>query len=102
MFAPLAPITAPMTLFWEGKPLAARHGETVAACLLRAQISHNRLTPVSGAPRLPYCMIGNCFECLVEIDGVGNQQACLTLVQDGMHVSCQNGAASVPDVSSHD
>jgi predicted molibdopterin-dependent oxidoreductase YjgC len=41
-------------------------------------------------------MIGHCFECLVEIDGVGNRQACLTLVREGMRVRRQNGAAAVP------
>jgi hypothetical protein len=31
----------------------------------------------------------------VEVDGVGNRQACLTLAQDGMRVRRQNGAAVI-------
>lgn len=92
MFSDLAPLTDAVTLSVDGQPVRARAGETVAACLLRAGVPYNRLTPVSGAPRLPYCMIGHCFECLVEIDGIGNRQACLTLVRDGMKVRRQAGA----------
>jgi predicted molibdopterin-dependent oxidoreductase YjgC len=95
MFVPVGSIASPLTLFFDGQPITARSGETIAACLLRAGAEHFRTTPISGLPRLPYCMIGHCFDCLVEIDGVGNRQACLTLVQDGMRVRRQNGAAVV-------
>ena len=50
---------------------------------------------VSGSPRAPYCMMGVCFDCLMEIDGVGNRQACLTPVADGMQVRRQRGARGV-------
>ena len=45
---------------------AARAGDTVAAALLAAGIDHCRTTPVSGAPRAPYCLMGVCFDCLVD------------------------------------
>jgi predicted molibdopterin-dependent oxidoreductase YjgC len=96
MFAPVGPLSSPLTLFFEDQPVEARSGETVAACLLRASVGHFRTTPILGAPRLPYCMIGHCFDCLVEVDGVGNRQACLIIVQEGMQVRRQNGAVSVP------
>lgn len=96
MFEPVGSIANPLTLFLEDEPITARSGETVAACLIRAGAEYFRTTPISGSPRLPYCMIGHCFDCLVEVDGVGNSQACLTLVQDGMRVRRQNGAAVVP------
>lgn len=98
MFAPIGSIANPLTLFLDEEPIAARRGETLAACLLRSGIEHFRRTPISGSPRLPYCMIGHCFECLVEIDGVGNIQACLTLVREGMRVRRQDGAAAVIDL----
>jgi predicted molibdopterin-dependent oxidoreductase YjgC len=41
-------------------------------------------------------MMGVCFDCLVEIDGVGNRQACLTPVAEGMRVRRQRGARAVP------
>jgi len=96
MFTPIGPSEATITVVFDGCALAARPGESVAACLLRHGISHFRTTPVSGSPRLPYCMIGHCFECLVDIKGIGSRQACLVPVESGMHVRTQNGPADIP------
>jgi predicted molibdopterin-dependent oxidoreductase YjgC len=82
---------------FDGKAIEATDGETLAAALLAAGISSLRETPVSGAPRAPYCMMGICFDCLVEVDGVPNRQACLTLVADGMVVHRQRGARTFGD-----
>jgi predicted molibdopterin-dependent oxidoreductase YjgC len=35
--------------------------------------------------------MGVCFECLVIVDGVGNRQACLTPLREGMVVKTQHG-----------
>ena len=75
----------------DGQPIRARTGDTVAAAMLAAGIDHCRTTPVSGAPRAPYCLMGVCFDCLVTIDGVGSRQACLVPVQEGMKVETQVG-----------
>jgi hypothetical protein len=37
-------------------------------------------------------MIGVCFDCLAEIDGVANRQACLVPVTPGMRIEPQVGA----------
>lgn len=95
MFIPVGAVEATITISLNGRPTPARPGETVAACLLRASTPAFRTTPVTGGARLPYCMIGHCFECLVEVNGVGNRQACLQLVEDGMRVCAQSGAAIV-------
>ncbi len=76
---------------FEGEPLVARPGDTVAAALLAGDHWQCRTTPVSGGPRGPFCMMGVCFECLVEIDGVANRQACMTEVRDGMTIRRQSG-----------
>jgi predicted molibdopterin-dependent oxidoreductase YjgC len=81
-----------VNLLIEGKRVSARRGDTVAAAMLIAGFAHNRTTPISGANRAPFCMMGICFDCLVEIDGIPNQQACQTLVQAGMRVKLQKGA----------
>jgi len=78
-----------------GAQATARAGDTVAAALLAAGVAYCRTTPVSGARRAPYCMMGVCFECLVTIDGVGNRQACLIPVRDGMRVETQQGARAI-------
>ncbi len=80
-----------LTLFIEGKPVTARASDTVAAAMLAADFDHCRTTPVTGAPRAPYCMMGVCFDCLVTIDGVGNRQACMMRVSEGMRVEIQHG-----------
>ncbi|MEJ0017740.1 MAG: (2Fe-2S)-binding protein [Acetobacteraceae bacterium] len=80
---------------FEGRDIEAREGDTVAAALLAWDATALRLSPVSGAPRMPYCMMGVCFECLIEIDGIGNRQACLTTVAPGMRVRRQRGARGV-------
>jgi D-hydroxyproline dehydrogenase subunit gamma len=75
----------------DGTPVEAREGDTVAAALLAAGVESCRTTPVSGARRAPYCMMGVCFDCLVTIDGIGNRQACLVRVKEGMSVAMQRG-----------
>ena len=45
------------------------------------------------SPRGPFCMMGVCFDCLVEVDGVPNVQGCMTLVSDGMQVRKMHGKA---------
>ena len=84
-----------VSLTIDGKPVDARAGDTVAAALLAAGFDHCRTTPVGGAPRAPYCMMGVCFECLVTIDGVGNRQGCLVPVTEGMQIEIQKGKREI-------
>lgn len=72
-----------------GMPVPATF--TAAAAMLLREGGATRTTPVSGAPRAPYCMMGVCFECLMEINGVPNQQACLIPVAEGMTIDRQHG-----------
>ncbi|BAN26740.1 (2Fe-2S)-binding protein [Caballeronia insecticola] len=97
LFRPLADSRdASIEIFFNGAPLAVPAGRSVAAALLAAGVSRFRATPVSGAPRAPYCMMGACFECLVEIDGVPSRQSCMVEVQAGMRVRSQEGARDLP------
>jgi D-hydroxyproline dehydrogenase subunit gamma len=70
-------------------------GSNLAAALLSSGVWRFRRTPVSGSPRAPYCMMGVCFECLVEIDGTPNCQSCLEKVRDGMVIRSQEGVRQV-------
>jgi predicted molibdopterin-dependent oxidoreductase YjgC len=79
----------------DGAPLDVPAETSVAAALLAGGVDCIRTTPVSGAPRAPYCMMGVCFECLVEIDGRPNRQACLCAVEAGMRVRTQQGARAI-------
>src|SRR6202000_966738 len=78
-----------LTIWFDEQAVPARNGDSVAVALLAAGITTTRYTPVSGAPRGPYCMMGACFECLAEVDGRPNVQTCMTLVRDGMRIRRQ-------------
>jgi len=71
---------------FDGQRVRAPRGISVAAALLRAGYAQCRSAPVSGAPRGPYCLMGVCFECVVEIEGLGTRQACLIEASDGLRV----------------
>lgn len=88
-----------VTITIDGTEVEASIGESVAAAVLAAHNGATRTTPVSGAPRAPYCMMGVCFECLMDIDGMPNRQACMVTVQPGMTIKRQAGARKVGDAS---
>ncbi|HEX8595837.1 MAG TPA: (2Fe-2S)-binding protein [Pseudomonas sp.] len=77
---------------FEGQPLSVPTGMSLAAALLASGVHHTRESAINGRPGAPYCMMGVCFECVVEIDGQANCQACLTGVRPGMSVRVQSGA----------
>ena len=68
----------------DGKPVDAYEGESVASALLAAGISTFRLSHKHQTPRSLYCGMGVCYECLVTINKVHAQRACVTSAADGM------------------
>ena len=84
-----------ITAFFEGQPLRGREGDSVAATLIAAGHQHCRTTAVSDTPRAPYCMMGVCFDCLVVIDGEGNQQGCMVPLRPGMRIERQQGRREI-------
>jgi predicted molibdopterin-dependent oxidoreductase YjgC len=92
LFRRLESDRAAVRIRFEGASMTARAGDSVAAALLAGGVGVFRETPVSGAGRAPWCMMGVCFDCLVEIDGVANRQACMVTVADGMEIRRQRGA----------
>lgn len=80
------PTSASVTIDVDGVPTVAEPHETVAAVLLRQPEAWSRLSPVTRSRRGPYCMMGVCFDCLAEVNGVASVQTCLKLVCDGMTV----------------
>ena len=71
---------------FDGQPIAALTGETIAAALSAAGIVTFRRT-ATGAPRGLHCGMGACFDCVVSVDGRIGQRACMTKVADGMVVT---------------
>jgi hypothetical protein len=58
--------SAQLTFLFDDRRLAAHQGETLAAALLANGIRAFRRDG-RRAPRGPYCNMGTCFECLVEV-----------------------------------
>ncbi len=87
--------TADLTIWFDGTAIPARTGDSIAVALLAAGVTTTRKTPVSGAPRGPFCMMGACFDCLAVVDGRPNVQTCMTPVRDGMQVHRQDGARTI-------
>ncbi|MES2711727.1 MAG: FAD-dependent oxidoreductase [Pseudomonadota bacterium] len=80
---------------FDGRPISALPGESVAAALSAAGILTLRHT-ASGAPRGLHCGMGACFDCLVTIDGRARQRACIVTVADGMVVESAAPARPAP------
>ena len=92
----LEPSTEPGIGFtFEGMALTAAPGDSVAAALLAAGIVDIRDTAVSGTGRGPFCMMGACYDCLVEIDGASNCQACMVGVTEGLDIRRMRGKRPV-------
>jgi 2Fe-2S iron-sulfur cluster protein len=79
----------------EGRTVMVPEGASAAAAVLLAGLPSLRTTAVSGGERLPYCLMGVCFDCLAEIDAVPNRQSCMTPARPGMRIRRQHGARGV-------
>ena len=75
-----------LTLTVDGKTIEAYEGETVASALLAAGITTFNLSHNQKKPRSLYCGMGVCYECLVTINGIHGQRACVTPVESGMMI----------------
>lgn len=95
-FLEIAPGQKTVEVAFDGETYALAEGANLAAALLGAGVRHFRATPVSGAPRAPFCMMGACFDCLVEIDGF-TVQACMTTVKPGLKVVRLHGQEEPDD-----
>ena len=93
MLVRTAPAT--LTIWFDGRQIPARTGDSVAVALLAAGITATRTTAISGTPRGPYCMMGACFDCLAVVDGRSNVQTCMIPVHDGMRIETQSGAPAI-------
>lgn len=91
--APASPATAAaVAVEVEGRTVLAPASASAAAAVLLAGLPSIRDTAVAGSPRAPYCLMGVCFDCLAEIDGVPNRQSCMIAVRPGMRIRRQRGA----------
>jgi predicted molibdopterin-dependent oxidoreductase YjgC len=94
-FREIKPGEAHVAVRFQGTKLMLPSGENLAGALLVAGVMPFRYTSVSGAPRGPFCMMGACYDCLVEIEGV-SRQACMVQVTQDMEITMP-GACGADD-----
>ena len=95
MFRPRSEARRPsVAVTVEGRRIAVPVGASAAAAVLAAGFDSIRET-AGGSARMPYCMMGVCFDCLAEIDDVPNRQSCMIEVREGMRICRQIGARRI-------
>ena len=91
------PILGPMppagevTIYFNGREITAREGETVAAALAAEGISAFRTTVKRKESRGIFCAIGRCTDCAMTVNGIPNIRTCITTVEENMRVESQEG-----------
>lgn len=79
------------TFEFDGAAVPFVPGQTVGAALWAHGIRSWRTTRVGGRPRAIFCGIGVCFDCLVTVDGVPDERACVVPAGPGTVVRTQRG-----------
>ena len=80
---------------FDGKPVKAYEGETIAAALFAAGIRIFSRSFKYHRPRGLFCMSGHCSNCLMRVDGIPNVRTCMVQVRSGMRVESQNAWPSL-------
>jgi len=75
-----------VTVTLDGQQTRMPAGMSVAASLLCKGEIISRISPSSKKPCSPHCLMGVCYECLMEIDGI-KKQACMIDVCEGMDIN---------------
>ncbi len=85
----------PIRFSWNGQPVEARPGDSIAAALNAAGVGLFG-TSRSGRKRGLFCGMGVCQECLVIVDGQRSRRACMTEVAPGLVVLAQDDRTASP------
>jgi hypothetical protein len=73
------------TITYEGEPVTARCGESIAAALVASgRLAFRRAR--SGEDRGLFCGMGVCSECAVQVSGEAGRLACMEEVVPGLSV----------------
>jgi len=94
---PILPVESRETVSftWQGEPLTAFAGETIAAALFANNLRVFGHHPRDGAPQGIFCANGQCAQCLVLADG-RPVKACVEPIRAGMRVEPLDGLPRVP------
>ena len=85
------PSAREVTFTFDGRELKGREGQPIAAALIDNGIRIFRYTEKLKEPRSLFCGIGQCTDCIMEVDGKLNVRTCMTPARPGMVVRSQRG-----------
>lgn len=85
MFRQLKKDQTDITIYINDQAVPAKTGELVAAVLLQQGIISCHKSPKNDQ-RGPYCMMGVCFECIINFEDGRTEQACQVYAEDDLHV----------------
>jgi NADPH-dependent 2,4-dienoyl-CoA reductase/sulfur reductase-like enzyme/Fe-S-cluster-containing hydrogenase component 2/bacterioferritin-associated ferredoxin len=92
-----APPRESLTFSWQGQPLNALAGETIASALFANGIRVFGHHHKDGSPQGIFCANGQCAQCLVLADGVP-VKSCMASVVSGMRVEPVDALPELPRV----
>ncbi len=78
--------TTTVEILLDGQNTIVPANVSVAAALLAIGKITARTSPTAKELRSPHCLMGICFECLMEINGI-QRQACMTEVEENMVIN---------------
>ena len=81
----------------DGRTIQARKGESIAAAMLAEKLRTCRHTARLKEARGLFCGIGQCTDCVMQVNGGPNVRTCITEVQEGMVVRTQEGVGTWED-----
>ncbi len=73
-------------IYLDDVAISATDGQSVGAALTAAGITSWRRTRQRDRPRGLFCGIGICFDCLLTVDSLPGQRACLVRAAPGMRL----------------
>ena len=76
-----------MTIVVNGREIEAYKGETVLAALQASGYKALNKSKKTGEVRGALCGMGVCYGCLVTINDVHNERACMTEVEEKMEIT---------------
>jgi sarcosine oxidase subunit alpha len=79
-----------LTFSFEGRPITALAGQSIAAALYAAGVRIFSRSFKYHRPRGLFCVSGDCPNCLMQVDGRPNVRTCIEPAQQGQVVSGQN------------
>ena len=81
-----------------GNKLMAAKGRPIAAALFEAGIDVFRITEKMKSPRSLFCGIGQCNDCVMEVNGVPNVRTCVVVIEEGMVINTQEGLGKIGEI----